>query len=153
MGPHGFAINSLMITVACMLADTGRTSCGMGDTTASGKIGAAATASPLGLAGATLFGVLFTDVTMHCRVTGISMLGVPEEMETEIVTTAGSGGAIKRAFNPGGAETTPPLFDSQLIAAFGGTSPSSAIGICSPTSILQSLGRMVTAFVCVATVP
>lgn len=97
--------------------------------------------------------MLFSAVTMHWRVTGISMLGVPDEMATEMVTTAGSEGAMKRAFNPGGAEMIPPLFASQLITALGGIKPSSASGICSVISILQSFGRIVTAFVCVATVP
>jgi hypothetical protein len=37
-----------------------------------------------------------------------------------------------------------PAFASQVITAFGGISPSSVSGSCSPTSSLQSFGRIVT---------
>ena len=72
---------------------------------------------------------------------------------TVIVTSAGSKGAMNNAFNAGGAEMILPAVDSQVITAFGGTSPSNVNGICLPTSILQSFGRTVTALVGVDMVP
>jgi hypothetical protein len=81
------------------------------------------------------------------------MLGVPEEMVTEIVTTVGWEGAVKSAFNPGGAKEMLPAFASQLITAFGEIMPSNVNGICWLICMLQSLGRTVTAFVGVATFP
>ena len=80
-------------------------------------------------------------------------LGVPEEMVTEIVTTVGWEGAVKRAFNPGGAKEILPASASQLTTEFGDMMPSSENGICSLTWILQSFGRMATVFVGVATFP
>jgi hypothetical protein len=90
---------------------------------------------------------------MHWRVIGISMVGVPEEIVTVMVTIVGSGGAINKAFNAGGAEMRLPALASQVIIALGGTSPFKVSGICSPTFILQSLGRRVTAPSGVDTVP
>jgi hypothetical protein len=83
---------------------------------------------------------------------GISILGVPEEIVTVMVTSVGSGGAINNAFNAGGAEMRLPALASQVIIALG-TRPFKVSGICSPTFILQSLGRMVTAPSGVDTVP
>lgn len=90
---------------------------------------------------------------MHCRLIGTGMLGVPAEIEAEMVTMTGSGGAMNKAFNPGGAKMMLPAFASQVITAFGGISPSRVSGICSPTSSLQSFGSTVTVLVCVAPVP
>ena len=84
---------------------------------------------------------------------GICRLGVPEEMEIEIVTIVGWEGAMNRAFNPGGAEMILPAFASQLMTALGGTSPSNVSGNCSLTIIRQSLGKTVTSLDGVATFP
>lgn len=81
------------------------------------------------------------------------MLGVPEEMVTEMVATTGVEGAVKRALSPGAAEEMLPALDSQLITAFGGMTPSRLNGMDWFTSSLQSRGWMVTVFVGVATLP
>ena len=98
-------------------------------------------------------GMLLSSMMMHWRVMGICTLGVPEEMEIEIVTTVGWEGAVNSAFNPGGAKEMLPALASQVITALGEITPSNVSGIRWLTCILHSLGRTVTAFVGVATFP
>jgi hypothetical protein len=81
------------------------------------------------------------------------MPGMAGVMETDIVTTAGSGGAMKTAFCPGSMDVMPPPSTSQRILALAGMEPSSVNEISSPTSNLQSCGRMVTDLAGMATAP
>jgi len=79
------------------------------------------------------------------------MPGLAGERETEIVTTMGVGGAINTASDPVSIDVMPPLFTPHLTIVFGGMSPSSVNGSSSPTSVLQSPGRMVSVFFGIAT--
>jgi len=92
-------------------------------------------------------GALFREVMIHCRVMRVSLPGATGEMETEIVTSVGSGGATNTAFTPGKTAVIPPLFASQVMAVSGGMKPSSTNDSSSPTSNLQSSGRMVAVVV------
>jgi len=81
----------------------------------------------------------------------VSISGLTDEMETEIVITAGSDGAINTALHPGSMEVMPPSFTCQLTIAFGEMNPSRDNSISSPVSILHSSGRMVAVFVGITT--
>jgi len=83
----------------------------------------------------------------------VSMPGTLDRMETEMVTTVGSTGATNIAFRPGSMDVRPRLSTSERNTVNDGMDPFSTNGSSSPTGIVQSLGRMVTAGLGMAEAP
>lgn len=104
---------------------------------------------PISAACAKPWGTLFVAVTMHCRVIEVSLLSVSEMIETEIVTTSDSDGAMNIAFKRDEVKTMPPLSTFQRMVASAGMRPSSVSSISSSANILQSSGRIISVLLCV----
>jgi hypothetical protein len=93
------------------------------------------------------------DRMEHCRVIGTLTPGVPDEMETEIVTTVEVNGEVKYAFKPGGVNAILPSLTSHWMVAFGGMTPSRASGTRSPALTSHISGRILTKLDAVAGAP